>query len=88
MQFASLVQMLSQEAKHFDKPALTNPLLKAAMASLVGRVLARHLSPLRATAENPQYAVQNGPRVMPWTASVIRSPHGAQDRLNQFPLFV
>jgi hypothetical protein len=88
MQFASLVQMLSQEAKHSDEPALANPLLKAAMASLVGRVLARHLCPLGATAENPQHTVQHRPRVVPWTASVIRSPHGTQDRLNQFPLFV
>jgi hypothetical protein len=88
MQLASHVQMLSQEAEHFDKPALTNPLLKAAMASLVGRVLARHFSPLGATAENPEHAVQNGPRVMPGTAAVIRPSRGTQDRLNQCPLFV
>jgi len=88
MQLASLVQMLGQEAKHFDKPALTNPLLKAAMAGLVGRVLVRHFSPLGATAENPQHAVQHRPRVVPWTASVIRSSRRTQDRLNQFPLFV
>ena len=88
MQLASLVQMLSQDAKHFDKPALTNLLLKAATASLVGRVLARHLRPLGATAENPKHAVQNGPRVMPWTAAIIRSSRGTQDRLNQFPMFI
>lgn len=76
MQLASHVQMLSQEAEHLNKPALTNPLLKAAMASLVRRVLARHLSPLGATAEDPKYAVQNRPRVVPWTASVIRSSQG------------
>lgn len=51
-------------------------------------ILRWHLGPLRAAAENPQHAVQNRPRVVPRTTTIILTPCRAQDRFHQFPLFV
>jgi hypothetical protein len=53
MKLASLMQMLSQQAQCLNELALADPLLEAAVAGLVRRILRRHLGPLRATAENP-----------------------------------
>jgi hypothetical protein len=82
------MQVFNQRMKHFNKSALARPPLETTMAGLIGRILGRHLSLLGATAENPEYAVQHGLRVMLWTASMIRSSRGTQDRLNQSPLFI
>jgi len=81
------MQLPCQQSQHLNQPALPNPLLEATMAGLVRRILGRHLSPLRATAENPQHAIQHCPRVVPGTAAVVLTPQRAQDRFYQLPLF-
>jgi hypothetical protein len=51
------MQMASKQAQHFDQFAFANPLLEAAMAGLIGRILGGHLRPLCAAAKNPEHAV-------------------------------
>jgi hypothetical protein len=82
------MQMSDQPAKHFNESAFANPLLEAAMARLVGKILARHFSPLNPAAENPQHSVQHCSRVMPRKIAIVFTPCRAQDRLDQFSLFV
>ena len=88
MQLASLMKMFGQQAQRLHDLAFANPLLKTPVAGLVGRILGRHLGPLRAAAENPKHAVEHRPRLMPRTTTIILAPLWAQDLFHQLPLFV
>jgi len=88
MKLASLMKMVSQQAQRFYQLALANPLLKTPVAGLIGRILRRHLGPLRAAAQYPKYTVQHRPRLVPRAAAIILTPGRTQNRLDQFPLFV
>jgi hypothetical protein len=48
------VQQLRQKPQHFNQPAIADPLLEAAMARLVRRILLRQLTPLSPRPEHPQ----------------------------------
>jgi len=88
MQLATFMQMPGQQAQHVNQLALADPLLKPAMARLVGRIFLRHLDPLRSAAKNPEHAVEHRTRVVPRTATVVLAPPWAQHRLHQLPLFL
>lgn len=82
------MKMVSQQAQRLHQLALSNPLLKAPMAGLIGRILRWHLGSLCTAAQYPQNAIEHGPCLVPGAAAIILATRRAQDRLYHFPLFV
>jgi hypothetical protein len=82
------MQMLSQQLQSlFQLPAL-DPLLEPAVACLVGRIFLRQFPPLRPGTQNPEHAIKNRPRIVPWTAAIVHAPMRAQHRFHHRPLFI
>ena len=67
--------------------AIALPLLKAAMAGLVGRIAVGQVVPGSAGAQNPKNAVQHRPRVPP-RPPALAPGRSAQKRLENNPLGV
>ena len=59
------------------------------MASLIGWIAIRQVTPSCSASENPNDGIQNKPRGLPWSASLIWAPrHFSEDRGDQFPLSI
>ena len=82
------MQPRSQQFQRLFQLAAAHPLLEAAMAGLERRILLRQFAPLRTGAQHPQHAVQHRSRIMPRSATIIRSSCPTQYRLDDQPLFI
>jgi len=63
IQLSSTTQVLGKRSKDFFDGPVANPTLKSTVARLVRRIAARQILPRRASAKNPQHAVQDIARV-------------------------
>lgn len=66
--------------------AVALPLLKAAMAGLVGRVAVGQIVPRSAGAQNPEDAVQHGSRLAPGPTATIGTSLGSEQGPDYLPL--
>lgn len=80
--------MFGQQTQNVNQLALANPRLKAPVAGLIGRVLGRHLGPLRAASANLVYTVQHCSHIVPGTATIVLTPRRTLGQLRDFQLFV
>jgi hypothetical protein len=67
--------------------AIALPLLKAAMAGLVGRIAVRQIVPGSAGAQNPEDSIQHGARIAPGSPTLAMRRH-VENRLENRPLGV
>jgi hypothetical protein len=66
--------------------AFPHPLLKAAVAGLVGRISLGQFAPLCSRTQDPQNSVEYGPRVAPRPTATVGTPLGSQNRFDELPL--
>ena len=66
--------------------AVALPLLKAAMAGLVGRVAVGQVVPRSASAQNPKNAVQHRARLAPGPTATIGTSLGSEQGPDYLPL--
>ena len=86
--FAAVAQVLGQPLEDPLKPAAALPLLKAAVAGLIGRIASRQIMPRGPGAEHPEHAVQDGARIAPRPAPAIRAAARTKRRFQDLPLLV
>jgi len=82
------VKTLCQHSQSPFQFAVADPLLKAAMAGLKWWILVGKFTPLRSGAQHPQYTIQYGSGVVPWTAAPIGATSRTQHRLYHLPLLL
>jgi hypothetical protein len=86
---SALLKVFGQSFEHFAQNSFLDPLLKATVAGLVGRVAFGKVLPGRPGAQYPQDAVQDLAWVSPGPASSVFSSRWLWDkRLQYFPLLV
>ena len=85
---AAIAQVLGESLEQAIQPATALPLLKAAMAGLIGRIPPRQIVPRRAGPQHPEHAVQDGPRVGPRPPAMIGAPTGTKRGFEHGPLGV
>ena len=66
--------------------AVALPLLKAAMAGLIGRIAVGQIVPRSAGAQNPEDSVQHGSRIAPGPTATIGTSLGSEPGPDYFPL--
>jgi hypothetical protein len=85
----AFLEIFGQGFEHPAKNSFLDPLLEAAVASLVGRVAFWKVLPGSSRTHYPEDAVQDVARISPGPASSIFSSRWIRDkRLQHFPLLV
>jgi hypothetical protein len=79
-------QIFGQSAENPLQTALPHPLLEAAMAGLVRRILAGQILPAGSGAQNPKHTVEHSAGVAPRPPPSIAASFFAQQRLDHGPL--
>jgi hypothetical protein len=86
--FPAITKILGEALQQPIESSAPLPLLKPAMARLIGRIAPWQIRPRRARAQHPQHPVQDGARIGPRPAATIR-PHAWPKRRRQHgPLLV
>ena len=86
--FAAVAEVFGQALEYPLEPAAALPLLKAAVAGLIGRIAARQVVPRCAGPQHPEHAIQDGSRVRPGPPAPIGATPGTKRRFEHGPLRV
>jgi Na+-transporting NADH:ubiquinone oxidoreductase subunit NqrB len=86
IQFSSMHQIFGQDPKNHFEAAILLPLLKTAMAGLIGRVAVGQVMPRRSGAQDPQDSIQNGSCLPRRPPLPIRTPWFHEHTLEYLPL--
>jgi hypothetical protein len=72
IKLAAIAQVFGERTQDRFHHARLRPLLKSAVAGLIGRISGRQVGPRRPRAQDPQHAVEHGARINP-RAPALRS---------------
>ena len=79
-------QVFGQRVQQPSQRAVALPLLKTAMAGLIGWIAVGQIVPRSTGAQNPENAVQHGTRIAPGPTSTIGASLWSKQGLELFPL--
>jgi hypothetical protein len=68
------VQIRSERFEYSLQNPRTYPLLETTVASLVRWVATRQIGPWGASAQDPEYTIENGPPIFPRSTTTIFAP--------------
>ena len=86
---AFVVECLGEDFEDTPQHAGTDPLLKAAVAGLIRRIVVRQVSPRCSRSQNPQDAVEHRTVLPPRALSAVCAAHRlGQETPNEVPLVV